>query len=123
AELLSAFLETAAQVVSSILDIVRTLGVNAPFLLYREPAYLRGLEDQRDQALVRYLKEHRASWAQALMEYIAGSAAKRNETNQRLTRSDLQSICDGVAKLSEELMIHALQSKALASLRIRELEK
>lgn len=43
--------------------------------------------------------------------------------SRNIARSDLQSIYDGVAKLSEELLIYALQSKAQAGLRIRQLEK
>jgi hypothetical protein len=40
-----------------------------------------------------------------------------------MKRSDLQSIYNGVAKLSEELMVYALQSRAPAGLNIREIER
>jgi hypothetical protein len=122
-ELRSAFLETAVQVASGILGTARTLGVDASFLLYREPAYLRGLEGQSDQTLAQYLKEHRTSWAKALVEYTGSSATRRDEIGRSIVLCDLQSIYNGVAKLSEELMIHTLQTKAVAGLKIRQLEK
>ncbi|HKV77604.1 MAG TPA: DUF6602 domain-containing protein [Candidatus Sulfotelmatobacter sp.] len=122
-ELLAANLQTAARVAATILEIARTLGVNASFLLYREPSYTKGLEAQRDPGLARYLKEHRDSWARRLVEHRDGSQAKRQELCQSMTRSDLHLIYNGVAKLSEELMIYSLQSKAQAGLWIREVER
>jgi hypothetical protein len=51
------------------------------------------------------------------------ATTKRHELGQNMMRSDLQSIYNGVAKLSEELMIYALQSNAQAGLKIRETER
>jgi hypothetical protein len=122
-ELLSANLQAAARVATAILEIARTLSVSASFLLYREPSYIKGLEAQRDRCLARYLKEHRDSWARTLVEHRDSSQTKRHELSQSMTRSDLQAIYNGVAKLSEELMIYSLQSKAQAGLWIREIER
>jgi hypothetical protein len=122
-ELVSAILQEADRVATAILDVGRTLGVSAAFLLYREPAYLKGLESLSDQRLAQYLKEHGAAWARTLSEYRNSSAAKRHELGQNMKRSDLQSIYNGVAKLSEELMVYALQSRAPAGLNIREIER
>jgi len=105
------------------LGLARTLGVDASFLLYREPAYLNRLQGQGDQALSQYLKEHRASWAKTLVEYTDSSACKRDVIRRGIARSDLRSLYNGVAKLSEELIVYVFQAKALAGLKISQLEK
>ncbi len=122
-ELASAFLQTVAHLTEKILGIARTLGLNAAFLLYRDPAYQKGLKNQSDQVLAQYLQQHRATWVMTVAEYVAGSATKRVEISRNIARSDLESIYNGAATLYEELMIYAFQSNAQAGLKIRQLER
>ena len=86
---------------------------------------MKRLERRSDQALPRYLIEHRASWAKTLMEWtrrqLVGQAPRIE--SQSVERSDIHPIYDGVANSSEELMIHAFQSKARAGLKIGQGEK
>lgn len=122
-ELATALLESAAAVAKQIFGLVKNMGVNASFLLYRDPAFMRGVEELRDKDFGQYLSQHRTEWAKTLAEYLNGSAGMRNKLIQTVTGSDLALIYNGVAVLSEELLVYALQIKAQAGIKIRELEK